>query len=258
MFERYIGVDYSGAQTPTSSLKGLRVYQASRGLAAAEVPPPPSSRKYWTRKEVAEWLVSSLQECDPTFVGIDHAFSFPLKYFAKHGLPHDWPAFLDDFQMHWPTDGDHMYVDFVRDDLRGAGALRCGNSRWRRVTEIRARTAKSVFHFDCQGTVAKSTHAGLPWLRYIRQQLRPKVFFWPFDGWRPPAGASVIAEVYPALWNKAFDRGDRTGDQHDAFVIAEWARQQDERDLLGSYFAPTLSRDDMAAAEVEGWIFGLG
>lgn len=258
MFERYIGVDYSGAQTPTSSLKGLRVYQASRGLAAAEVPPPPSPRKYWTRKEVAEWLVSSLQECDPTFVGIDHAFSFPLKYFAKHGLPHDWPAFLDDFQMHWPTDGDHMYVDFVRDDLRGAGALRCGNSRWRRVTEIRARTAKSVFHFDCQGTVAKSTHAGLPWLRYIRQQLRPKVFFWPFDGWRPPAGASVIAEVYPALWNKAFDRGDRTGDQHDAFVIAEWARQQDEPDLLGSYFTPTLSRDDMAAAEVEGWIFGLG
>jgi hypothetical protein len=27
-FERYIGIDYSGAETPKSSLKGLRVYAA--------------------------------------------------------------------------------------------------------------------------------------------------------------------------------------------------------------------------------------
>ncbi len=29
-FARYIGIDYSGAQTPTTSLKGLRVYLANR------------------------------------------------------------------------------------------------------------------------------------------------------------------------------------------------------------------------------------
>jgi hypothetical protein len=29
-FDLYIGIDYSGAQTPTSSLKGLRVYIADR------------------------------------------------------------------------------------------------------------------------------------------------------------------------------------------------------------------------------------
>jgi len=26
LFERYIGIDYSGAETPTSSLKGLRIF----------------------------------------------------------------------------------------------------------------------------------------------------------------------------------------------------------------------------------------
>ena len=26
-------------------------------------------------------------------------------------------AFLNEFQHHWPTDGDHTYVDFVRDGL---------------------------------------------------------------------------------------------------------------------------------------------
>jgi hypothetical protein len=35
------------------------------------------------------------------------------------------------------------------------------------LTEIRAGAAKSVFHFDVPGSVAKSTHAGLPWLRYL-------------------------------------------------------------------------------------------
>lgn len=31
-FERYIGIDYSGAQTPQTSLKGLRTYLATRAL----------------------------------------------------------------------------------------------------------------------------------------------------------------------------------------------------------------------------------
>ncbi len=45
-FTRYIGIDYSGAQTPTASLKGLRVYLAEGDAAPVEVLPPPSPRKY--------------------------------------------------------------------------------------------------------------------------------------------------------------------------------------------------------------------
>ena len=36
-FCRYIGIDYSGAETPESSLKGLRVYCAVGETAACEV-----------------------------------------------------------------------------------------------------------------------------------------------------------------------------------------------------------------------------
>ena len=42
--------------------------------------PPPSPRKYWTRRGIAEWLVEKLSEDAPTLVGIDHGFSFPLRY----------------------------------------------------------------------------------------------------------------------------------------------------------------------------------
>lgn len=89
-----------------------------------EVPPPLSPRKYWTRVGVAEWLVARLLEQQPTLVGIDHGFSCPLRYFENHLLELDWPAFLDDFQKHWRTDGDNTCVDFVRDGIRGDGAAR--------------------------------------------------------------------------------------------------------------------------------------
>ncbi|MBZ0144922.1 MAG: hypothetical protein K8F56_15205, partial [Rhodocyclaceae bacterium] len=117
-FARYIGIDYSGAETPNASLKGLRVYLATRDAPAAEVPPPPSPRRYWTRRGIAEWLAERLAEDVPTLVGIDYGFSFPLRYFEYHHLPPDWVEFLDDFQRHWPTDADHTYVDFIRDGLR--------------------------------------------------------------------------------------------------------------------------------------------
>jgi hypothetical protein len=108
-FECYIGIDYSGAETPNSSLKGLRVYRAERDTAPVEVLLPPSKRKYWTRRGIAEWLLERLSVDTPTLVGIDHGFSFPLRYFEEHHLPTDWPNFLDDFQQHWPTDGEFMY-----------------------------------------------------------------------------------------------------------------------------------------------------
>jgi len=56
LFERYIGIDYSGAETPTSNLKGLRVYVTDRKSKPVEVQPPPSPRKYWTRRGIANWL----------------------------------------------------------------------------------------------------------------------------------------------------------------------------------------------------------
>jgi hypothetical protein len=257
VFQRHIGIDYSGAQVPTASLAGLRVYLAESNSAPEEVQPPPSPRKYWTRRGIAEWLVQQLSEGPPTLVGIDHGFSFPLRYFETHGLEPDWAAFLDDFQRHWPTDGDNIYVDFVRDGIRGNGAARAGSRRWRRLAEEYAGGAKSVFHFDVPGSVAKSTHAGLPWLRFIRQRLGSRVHFWPFDGWDIPAGRSAIAEVYPSLWRPGFPPEDRTPDQHDAFCIAAWLSRADRNGMLPGYLKPDLTPAERAVAQVEGWILGV-
>ena len=257
VFARYIGIDYSGAETATSSLKGLRVYMAGHDAAPVEVQPPAGPRKYWSRRGIAEWLVEILQADIPTLVGIDHAFSFPLRYFEAHRLEPNWPAFLDDFQRHWPTDHDHVYVDFVRDGVVGNGTDRQGNTRWRRLTDQRAGGAKSVFHFDVPGSVAKSTHAGLPWLRFIRDRLESGAHFWPFAGWDVPAGASAIVEVYPALWNRDLDREGRTPDQHDACCVAAVLQQADRDGRLQDWLRPRLSAPERTTAQVEGWILGV-
>ena len=255
-FENYIGIDYSGAETPTSSLKGLRLYIADQSSMPVEVQPPPSPRKYWTRRGMAEWLVEYLAKGGPTLVGIDHGFSFPWRYFETCHLAPHWPDFLDDFREHWPTDEDHVYVDFVRVGSVGDGGARSGSSRWRRLTEERA-GAKSVFHFDVPGAVAKSTHAGIPWLRFIRQNLKEQVHFWPFDGWDVPNGCSAIVEVYPSLWSKMYPREGRTGDQHDAWSVARWLQAADHDGHLARFFSPDLTPTEHTVAQVEGWIFGV-
>lgn len=256
-FARYIGVDYSGAETARSSLKGLRVYCATDDGEAQEVPPPPSPRRYWSRREIAEWLARTLSEGPPAIVGIDHGFSFPMRYFERHRLPPDWTAFLDDFCEHWPTDADHTYVDFVRDGSAGNGAARMGERRWRRLTEEHAGGAKSVFHFDVQGQVAKSTHAGIPWLRYLRRQLGERLHCWPFDGWLPPAGTSVLVEAYPALYRDGLPKVDGTQDQQDAFAIAAWLQRADRSGTLARHLDPPLAPAMRSVAQVEGWILGV-
>jgi hypothetical protein len=255
-FERYVGIDYSGAKTPTSSLKGLRVYLAEGASGPVEVLPPAGLRKYWSRRGLAEWLLERLTEEIPTLAGIDHSFSFPLRYFETYYLPPDWSFFLDDFQQHWPTDDDHVRVDDIRRGLCGKGAERSGDPRWRRIAEVRAR-AKGVFHFDVQGQVAKSTHAGLPWLRFLRRQLAGRVHFWPFDGWSIPKGRSAICEAYPALYKHGFSTEGRTQDQHDAYAIAAWMRKADREGRLAGFLNVHLTFEELAATQAEGWILGV-
>jgi hypothetical protein len=113
-FTRYIGIDYSGAKTPESSCKGLRIFMAEGSGTPEQVQPPPSPRRYWTRRGLTEWLRAELDRDIPTLVGIDDAFSFPLAYFERYRLSSDWEDFLVEFQHHWPTEDPGNFIDLIR------------------------------------------------------------------------------------------------------------------------------------------------
>ncbi len=239
-----------------SALPGLRVFASENGALPIEQVPVGTNQRYWSRRGIAEWLCAQLESGPPVLVGIDHGFSFPLRYFETHGLALNWPAFLDDFQAHWPTDSRNVRVKNVRRDWIGNGSARQGDSRWRRLTEIRVR-AKSVFHFDIPGSVATSTHAGLPWLRWLRQRLPNRIHFWPFDGWTPAPGKSMIAEIYPSLWKHQYPIEHRTPDQHDAFVTAAWLHEASVGSHWQKILQPDLAPAEEKIARIEGWILGV-
>ncbi len=258
-FDRYIGIDYSGAGTPASRSKALQVYESRQEAEPSPVSSPSStakSHRNWCRREIASWLLNQAHQ-DMTFIaGIDHGFSFPISYFKRYKLQ-SWTQFLDDFVQHWPTDQDHIPVNSIRRQHRGSASKRTGSNKDFRLTEKWSSSAKSVFQFDIQGSVAMSTHAGIPWLLRIKNDLNDRLHFWPFDGWNPPAGKSVVAEIYPSIFRNRYPRHNRTCDQQDAYSVSRWLSETCRGGFLNRYFDPPLTNEERALADLEGWILGI-
>ncbi len=252
-FARHIGIDYSGARTPRSRLAGLQVYQATGGGEPERVSPPAESARNWTRLEVAQFCRAALGADEPVIIGIDHAFSFPASYMTRYGIK-NWDQFLDDFMRHWPTADPHIDVDSLRQ-----GNQRTGEAGELRLCERWTAGPKSVFQFDVQGQVATSTHAGLPWLLWLREMhpARSRPHFWPFDGFDVPAGKSAVTEVYPSLFRRRYPRELRTMDEHDAYCVAAWLVEMDRRGTLDAYFRPPLNLPESRRCRLEGWILGV-
>lgn len=250
-FARYIGIDYSGAGRPDQRISGLRCFESSQGTPAQEVL---DGHRLWSRQGLhaclAEWIFGQ----EPVLIGIDHGFSFPEAYFEAHGLG-TWFEALEDFVAHWPC--DQHTVQSLRNDP--VAMRRQGSARWRRECEKLAR-AKSVFHFDVPGSVAKSTHAGLPWLLKLKLQGRERLHVWPFDGLEPMPGATVILEAYPALWSsqvKGLMPATLGPDQRDACVVAESLQRADASGLLEAWLLDPKARLGHEQLGREGWILGV-
>jgi hypothetical protein len=266
-FQRFIGIDYSGAATPRDRLPGLQAYAATPADPVAHkvpaAPPGPTGRSpNWTRAGVAAWLLEQARSGERYIAGLDFCFSFPDAYFQRNVL-RDWPGFLDDFRVHWPTHLDHATVDAVREGtLHRAGLApppgqRRGTPTEYRLAERWTSSAKSVFLFDVNGSVAKSSHAGIPWLAWLRHEAGDRLHFWPFDGWQPDPGKSVVTEVYPSLVRNRYPRDNRTPDEQDAFAVATWLADMQARGALKEYFDPPHTPAERDLASREGWILGV-
>ena len=156
-----------------------------------------------------------------------------------------------------------MGVDAVRRRL-----LHQRNSHWAlarreapaevlRLTERWTVSARSVFMFDVQGATAKAAHAGIPWLKWLRDEVGDRLHFWPFDGWHLPADKSVIAEVHPSVFRRRYAREQRPPEEHDAYATARWMADMAARDALEACFQPPLTPMERDVAELEGWMLGV-
>ena len=253
MFDKYIGIDYTGRNAPVSQLPALQVFAATPLETPRQIAVPSAAAQNWSRKELAMWCTHELMANVRSIVAIDHGFSFPIAYMRRNKLK-SWGDFLTHFRRLWQTDRDHMYVDFARKTNPPTGA-----SHELRLCEQWTESAEGVFRFGEPTAFAHSTHAGIVWLDVIRNHpgLRDKVHFWPFDGFDIPSNKSVVAESYPALFHKRFEGAEPGRDEHDAYSVSMWLKQMDRRGALPQYLNPPLTLPERRIAEIEGWILGV-
>jgi hypothetical protein len=204
-FNHYIGIDYSGAKKSDNRLSSLKVY-SSKGFDDPVIENPPSQGdnifKNWSRKEVADYIINIVSQDKRIIIGVDHCFSFPMIYLKKNRIQ-SW----DHFILHFSS---LKFVNKYDIDVEGFKSYYKNNNYKYdlRLTEKWTSSAKSVFLFGFQGSVANSTHTGLLFLNYIRKNCREKLHFWPFDGWVIPENKSVIAEVYPSIFHNRYPKED--------------------------------------------------
>ena len=137
----------------------------------------------------------------------------------------------------------------------------------RRLCDIRATGAKTVWQLAYAGSVGSQMLLGLPALKRLTQDPRiaGRTAIWPFEtGLRTPGAQAAIAEVYPSLLRaevRARRREDEILDSAQVRVNAEAFARLDARGGLAPLFAgaPRLTADERRLIETEeAWILGLG
>lgn len=267
-FDRFLGVDWSGAKVGGNVFLAEVVRAADGGLSVERV--ERSSRA----KVEAELRVRPDRR---TLAGLDFSFSFPAGFVFSGRTDWTWPEL-----RRWTADlvassgGDvraALHAAPERDQFRLVPGDRAPLLR-RRTEGACVPLPASVFDLVVyQRQVTLGTIHGMAVLDHLADVDHLAV--WPYDGDRVDAVSTVVAEAYPSMWldpdlrkgsdadrreqvSRWRDRPDVAG--LDAESVALLHRSGDAADALGVALAlPDLSLDapvDEVTAR-EGWILGV-
>lgn len=293
VFDRFIGVDWSGARGP--GLRGLQVAMATDGRSPPCLVSPPGGRKLWTRRVFADWLVKTLSGNDRVLVGLDFAFSFPYhdtgEFFpCAPGTPSTaFNLWRHVDETCGGTEG--FYAGTFVEDGRYAPYFLLPEKRGERyeprmrLTDKRCRCKglgrpETVFKLVGATQVGKGSLAGMRVLHHLRRRM-PHMRIWPFDRLSESRPAAIAVEVYPGAFvrmsgiasGKVDDRGplNRILESYDSERlrngVLEGGAPGDKADALivaavlrrlsgkGEFWNPPGLR--VARQSYEGWIFGV-
>jgi hypothetical protein len=276
-FDRYVGIDWSGAKGVRH--KGIAVAVAEAGDGAPRLVAPPSPAG-WARGEVADFLESLPGR---VLAGFDFSFAPP---FVARGAYLPGLETADDGPGFWAhvdalsDDADYGAAGFMKGAARShfwmgaADGLKADYLHWR-VCELAFNAGgggKASTLFDCVGAaqVAKASFAGMR----VLHRLRGPFAVWPFDA----PGERTVVEIYgramlrhaggrglkirdraaldaalEALGSAPFEGADTPNDNGtDALVTAAALRRlaPDPRWWAPGGLTPTVAR-------TEGWTFGI-
>ena len=296
LFHTHIVVDWSARSKPSPKRKSKDAiwWAVARVEGGIEVAEPAYVR---TRHEaidrLARLLASELDAGRRVLVGFDFPFGYPAGV-AEHTTGKasamalwDWlAARIEDA----PDNANNRYdaAAAVNDAYPGLGPFWGRPAAWpyptiperasertersahppeRRICDIRATGAKTVWQLAYTGSVGSQMLLGLPALRRLvaDPRIAGRAAVWPFQtGLQTPDAPAVIAEIYPSLLRTEVRtrRGkDEILDSAQVRVNAEAFARLDALDGLAPLFAgaPGLTADERRLIETEeAWILGLG
>lgn len=215
LFDRYIGVDWSGAKGP--KLKGLQVALCDASTAPPILVHNPAGG-HWTRNAFVNWMTGQLDGDGRTLCGLDYSFCFPWcdleAYFPDDvDNPSDWSEFWQLVETVCSQD-DGFFGGQMAADSRFApyfaviGSVGQNYQRRLRVTEQACQaqglgTPESVFNLRGARQVGKGSLAGMRVLQALRRT--SGVAIWPFDAIFPHG--SAIVETFPTAFVRMAGRG---------------------------------------------------
>jgi hypothetical protein len=284
VFDRFVGVDWSGAKGPAYS--GIAVAECRPGSDAPLMIAPPA--RHWTRTDFVAWLTAQAGTGDRMLVGIDCAFALPAAT-ASVLLGQDYSAgalwaHIDGICGHAVDffGGDFADHERHRPHFWRSGPRPVGFAEHHRETEHACRDAglgapESPLKLVGARQVGKGGLAGMRVLHALKQNLGRRFAVWPFDS--ADSASIVCVELYPRLFMRMAAHGNgkvRTADQlnrclaaldtapylgsggvftdheSDALVAAAGLRF-----IAGDRAVWSPGGLDSLAVRAEGWIFGV-
>ena len=296
LFHTHIVVDWSARSKPSPERKSRDAiwWAVARIAGGIEVEEPAYVRtRHEALDRLARLIAGELDSDRRVLVGFDFPFGYPAGV-AEHltgkasGLSlWDW---LAERIADAPDNANNRYdvAAAINDTYPGLGPFWGRPPAWpyptipvrasertvrrmhppeRRICDIRATGAKTVWQLAYTGSVGSQMLLGLPVLKRLTQDPRiaGRAALWPFQtGLQTPDVQAVIAEIYPSLLRAEVRtrRGkDEILDSAQVRVNAEAFARLDALDGLAPLFAgaPCLTADERRLIETEeAWILGLG
>lgn len=285
-FERFVAVDWSGAESPAKS-GAIAMAECRAGSSRVNI-----INEVKSRRDVAEMVAHYLKQESRTLIGIDCNFGYARaigeKQFGKGYTFRDLWLAVEESSHNLPDFyAKGFWTHYVYAPYFWTGGKQDGFKLHRRQTENRCGALgygfpESPFKMIGPKQVGKGGLAGMRFAHYIKEKYGESVAFWPFE--RALAGHAriVISEIYPRIFLRLAGHGPKkvtqaaelkkvldiygcympdlakfSDHQSDAIVAAAGLKNLcgDRPDVPGEIAKP----EGLAArvAETEGWIFGV-
>ena len=287
VFDAFVAIDWSGAR---GSYKGISVARCSRGSGAPRLVIPKG--RYWTRREIADWLAAELEKDQRLLIGFDFAFSFPfeenLGYFGgRAARTKDIFSLWDFIEERCGDEADFGCANFVKHpDLAPlfwteGPRPHAWIERKRSVEFVCAEFTKTwpetLYKLLHSKQVGKASITGIRVLNAVRKRVFDHVAVWPFEA----VNKSAFVEIYPTIFRKLATRSTaklKTKSQLDGALAhfsskpmpggSDATLSDHDTDALISAAglrvlaatAESWAPRDIAQTRIqrEGWIFGVG